>query len=584
MNDAVASSQTTKGLSHLTVSQFGRAQIWLLAVLIAVAVGAGALGGMRPITAVFLREQDLGVALVVLLASFVMLKQTAPLATVYPINLAEKRGRAIIAWLAVAVFALGWAGSQIVFAGYPLSFDEFWAVADGEFLSRGVPMARLPEEWREYAPALQPTFVRIVPEEGLWMSNYLPVNAMLQWIGGTAASPLMAAGSVAMVALIARRLMPQMREAPLIAAILLATSSQVVILAMTPYAMTAHLLFDLVWLWLFIQRRAWAYALSLVVAALAMGLHQEAYFPLFALPFLLERFLAGERAFSILYVALIGAGFLAWNGYDAFAYAWFAVEPETGSPSGSGRLVDDLIRRVTAINVTAAALMGANLLRFSLWQNPIVPAVLVLAAWPIVRLSADAPRELRAMLLSIVGTALFLFVVIPFQGHGWGYRYLHGQLGGAVLIVTFALCRLIHGEHGRAWKGVVVGATFLAMLLIPIRAWQAHHFASPYAEANTALLAWEDADVIVIDAPSHSYTVDLTRNDPWLRNPVKRMDAQSLSEEQLDRLCARYRVRFFKNEDAMRFSIPERPESQRSDPSFPDGCLRNVASEEPVLR
>ena len=572
MSDPTAPAAAPDRLASLVPDQFGRAQIWLLVVLLFAAIGAGAVGGMHHVTAVYLRQQDLAVALLVLVATFLVLRQQDRLASLYPGSMTVGRKKATIGLLALGVFVLGWAGSYLVFSGYPLSFDEFWARADGEIVARGIPMARLPEEWREYAPALQPIFARLLPEEGLWASTYLPVNAALQWLGGQAASPIMAGASVVMVALIARRLMPDMGQAPLIAAILLATSSQLVITGMTPYSMSAHLFFDLVWLWLFIQRRAWAYALSLPIAALAMGLHQEAYFPLFALPFLLERFLAGQRVFSVAYVALIGAGFIAWNNYDVFAYGWFGVEPAANAASGSGRLVTDLLQRVSAIGASAVAMMGANLLRFTLWQNPVVVVLVVLAAWPIARLAGGAPRELRAMLLSIVGTSLFMLIVIPLQGHGWGYRYLHGQMAGAVLIATYAFGRLSAGPQGPQWKSLMVGMTLLAALLLPLRAWQAHDFASPYAKADAALAELDDAEVVIIDAPRHAYAVDLTRNDPWLRNTIKRMDAGRLTDEQLAQLCARYRVRFFTGTDADRFDIPLLPEDLQQEPRFPDRC------------
>ena len=564
-----ASDISLDPLVNLDPAHLDRAQIWLVLVLLLSALGAGLVGGMRFITAVFLREQDLLVAGIVIAAGFFAAWKNGALARFWPrVALASPLS---YWWIAGAVVALAGIGQALVFSGYPLSLDEFWARADGAILERGVPMARIPEEWREYAGALQPVFSRLLPDEGLWVSTYLPLNAVLQWLGGPLASPIMAAASILLVASVARTLLPDQPWAPLVAAVVLATSSQLLVTAMTPYAMTAHLLFNTLWLWLFVQNRAWALVLSVPVAALAMGLHQPAFFPLFALPFLLERFLAGQRIASTLYVAVIGGLFLAWSNYDLFAYGWFEAQPEGEASSGSGWLLGKLIERLSRGGIASVALMAANLLRFVLWQNPIVLPLVVIAAGPIVRLANGAPRELRAMLLGLVGTAVFMALVIPFQGHGWGYRYLHGLLGSCALIAAFAFGRLMQGAHADRWKGALVGATLLAIALFPLRAYQAYSFAAPYVAADRAIAEWQE-QVVIVDAPRHAYAVDLVRNDPWLASGGKRLVATKLSQAQFERLCKTYSLRIFTDDDAARFGLREWPGALQGEPVFAKGC------------
>lgn len=555
-------------------AQFGRVQLWTLALLIAVTIAAGSLGGIHHLTAQFMREQDLVVALVFIVAAMLIGWQQTRLEKLWP-----RQGLSafrIGALLAFGVFFAGVAGSYAVFGSFPLSLDEFWARADGEILARGVPLAQIPQEWRDFAPALQPIFTRMLPEEGLWASSYLPVNAAIQRLLGPFASPLMSAGSLVLAAMIARKLMPDLPAAPIMVAVLMATSAQLVVTAMTPYAMAGHLFFNLAWLWLLLQRKPWATLLSLLPAMLAMGLHQSAFFPLFALPFLLERFLAGERIFACLYVVAIGAGFLAWGSYDLFAYAWFGAQPVGGDASGLARQIGILIERVTDGGMLSLALMGANLLRFALWQNPVVVPLILLAAWPIARLSGDAPRELRAMLVGLVGAAIFMTLIIPLQGHGWGYRYLHGCLGSAALLAAFAFGRLTNPNETAGWKAILVGMTAVAVLLLPVRAWQAHSFAAPYIAADRTLNGWdaagEGAAVIIIDASAHAFASDLVRNDPWLEKGAKRMDARVLTPEQFDRLCQNYRVRIFADRDAAQAGISLLPEGLRRGPRFPEGC------------
>ncbi|MEO1731973.1 MAG: hypothetical protein AAFR64_14725, partial [Pseudomonadota bacterium] len=339
MTESSASSPETQSgfasLGQAEPTHFDRAQIWLVLALLLIAISANAIGGINYLTGLFLSEQDVLVAGIVIVGGLLVSKQREGLAKLWNALIGTRFLQVWIIAGLVLLVALG--GTFLVFSNYPLSLDEFWARADGAAFARGVPLAQIPQEWRSYGEALQPIFTRLVPDEGLWASTYLPVNALLQWLGGPVASPLMAAASVVMIALIARRLFPDEPFAPALAAILLATSAQTLLTAMTPYSMTAHLLFDLVWLWLFLQRRMWAYLASLVIAALAMGLHQEAFFPLFALPFLLERFLTGQRLFAVLYVICIGAGFLAWNSYDLFVYGWFDASPPVEATTGSDR-------------------------------------------------------------------------------------------------------------------------------------------------------------------------------------------------------------------------------------------------------
>ena len=74
----------------------------------------------------------------------------------------------------------------------------------------------------------------------------------------------------------------------MVGVILLVCSSQFLITAMTPYAMTAHLALNMIWLWLFLRDTRGAHALAAGVAFVACGLHQVVFHPLFAAPFILS--------------------------------------------------------------------------------------------------------------------------------------------------------------------------------------------------------------------------------------------------------------------------------------------------------
>ncbi len=109
---------------------------------------------------------------------------------------------------------------------------------------------------------------------------------------------------------------------------------------MTPYAMTAHLAFNLAWLWLFLRRGPPAQVAAMAVGFLATGLHQLVFFPLFALPFLAEDFLSGRRSGAVAHGLVIALGVLAWSNYDGFTAALMGVVPVDGATRNTGQLFD----------------------------------------------------------------------------------------------------------------------------------------------------------------------------------------------------------------------------------------------------
>ncbi|MDE2561766.1 MAG: hypothetical protein KGL48_05905 [Sphingomonadales bacterium] len=549
-----------------------RTQTNALLVMVVLAV-IGFAGIKLPyITYYQLVNQDLVAAALLVVAGIALRGRLASLARVRLGTASVKPGVTLwVAAIALAVVAFGVLGELVLFHGYSLSMDEYWARADGVIFATGKPMAQVPQEWRAFAPALEPTFARILPDSGYWSSTYLPVNALIQHLLGPLASPLMAGLSIIVAADLARQLLPGKRAAPLICALVLASSSQLLVTAMTPYAMNGHLFFNLVWLWLFLRREALAQGAAMVVAVLAIGLHQAAFFPLFAAPFLFEALLAHRRRLALAHFVVIAAGFLAWSHWDVICYSILHVAPPK-APAGSARLLDMLFARVLGSGLKSVGLMGLNLFRFQLWQNPVVVPLILMVAMPVLRM----PGRWRAMLGGIVLTTLFVLVVFPFQGHGWGYRYLHGLLGSASLLSTLAFYKLMPDDapdhEARQWRAYVLAMTaFALVILVPLHVFQAWKQAQPYVSANAALAGWK-ADVVVIDAPQHAYASDLTRNDPLLRNRPKRMDYDKLAPGQLAALCSRYSVRLFGNADAARFGIPDWAAESGAPRVYPAQC------------
>jgi len=542
---------TSEAIARDPLGAIIRATIAILLALALLALSYVRFGHAEYIATYFFIDQDMPALVLVIVMALLtrFLLRSATLAT--RLRAVMRAFEWLPVWaLAAFVAAIALMGSWLVFAQYPLSMDEFWARADGRIFAHGAPMAHVPAEWLPYAKALQPIFLQLLPNAGVWSSRYLPVNALIQLAFGPFASPLLAAISVVLVAAVARRLMPGNRSAPVICALLLASSSQLVVTAMTPYAMSAHLAFNLAWLWLFLKRNPAAHVAAMAVGLLATGLHQLVFFPLFALPFVAESFISGQRRWALAHGLAIAAGVLAWSHYDSFAAAMMGITPTPGAARDPGQLVGRAVGMFLQFGWENIAVMGLNLLRFLLWQNPLALPLVLVAAWKF----RDLPGPLRAALVGVLLLPAFVLFVEPFQGHGWGYRYLHGELGSVCLLATFGWCQMADRER-EAWRPFFASMMIAALaVLLPLRAYQAWLQASPYVAADRAL-DHVDADVVIIDAPYHAYTWDLARNSPWLDNRPKRMASFMLNDSQLAQLCQRYRVRFFTDDDAARFGI-----------------------------
>ena len=149
-------------------------------------------------------------------------------------------------------------------------------------------------------------------------------------------NPLCAALSVCLMAAVARQIWPNDKVKPLLAAGLLAASSQFLVMSMTAYAMPAHLALNLLWLWLYLapqKRRFW---LAPLVGVAALGLHQPFFHALFVTPFL-ARLVWERRWKTSCYFALVYlAGIACW-------YAWW----QHFIPSFSGGSSPQRLRRAS---------------------------------------------------------------------------------------------------------------------------------------------------------------------------------------------------------------------------------------------
>lgn len=471
-----------------------------------------------------------------------------------------------IAWIAAIVVGCTiLAIRHLVYFDFGLSADEFMAEFDARIFAHGRLFARVAAEWRDYVPALQPVFRLSVPENAFWISSYLPVNAALRAMFAVVGAPGLEGAvlaGVAVVALcgVARRLWPDRPDAAVVSVMVLATSSQFLITAATPYAMTAHLALNLLWLWLFLRDTPASHVVAAGVAFAACGLHQVVFHPLFATPFVLSLFWVKRWKLAAFYSVVYAVSVCFWILYWSILLRAGGVPLQEASEVG---IIHFIQRAYDLMDLSPRSLllMLYNLFRFLSWQNllffPLV--VLGLMAW------RSHSRTIACLALGVIATLGFVLVIMPYQGHGWGYRYLHGCLGGLALIAANGWISL--GERDAAAKGnpsriLLAGVAMSILVLLPWRAYQVHAFVSPYAAAVEAI-QMSPADVVIVDSVDIWFGVDLVRNDPFLRGSPKVMSLLNLDEGMLRELCGRYDIAIFDRRDASGFGlriVPDLPE------------------------
>ena len=443
----------------------------------------------------------------------------------------------------LGLLLLCWAGRYCLLANYDLTRDEQMAHFDATIFRTGRLYWPIASSWRSMADALNQFFILPIADRQAWMSAYLPVNAaaraLLAILGNEGlTSPLFTAIGALALWRIAVRLWPDDAGARGVALLLYAGSSQVIIQGMTAHAMAAHLALNLLWLALFLRGGAWSRAGAILIGFLATGLHQPLFHPLFVLPFLIA--LLAQRRWhpALVYGAAYTAIGLFWLSWPHLAATWAGGPMQVISATGD-RLdyADRILAMLRELSPVSLWLMAMNLLRFVTWQH--------LLALPLA--AAGVGLAWRAQLVRplLVGILLHIAVVgvlLAFQGHGWGYRYLHGVIGNLCLLGAqgwHSLCGRWPGRRLWLWSNA---ATFL--LLFPLHAWMAARLTLPYAQLSTAI-DHLPADIVVVDEGAVAFGSDLVVNRADLSNRPIRLMAGSVTLAQMVNLCRTRSIDFF---------------------------------------
>lgn len=527
-----------------------------LSLLAAIAIEQFEFSSAFPLARKLMQTQDMPV---LLSTAVLLLLLTALKLPVAWTDCSARLKRSTLAVPILAAFTVAALGTKFAAFDYALSRDEAMAVFDAKIIAGGHLLAPIPPEWRPYASALQPEFRLPIPGDVAWVSSYLPGNAAIRATLGFAFPGVIINAVLAVAALVAllgvaRQMWPEHRDAAVIAVVLAASSSQLLFMAMTPYAMSAHLALNLIWLWLFLRDTPSAHAGALAVGFLATGLHQFIFHPLFVAPFLLQ--LLADRRWKLggVYIACYAAIGLFWILYWQILLASADIAPQAATAMGGSYLASRITSLLSYFSPYGLETMVQNLLRFAAWQNPMMLVLLVpgfAAAW---RLGGT----LRSLAGGIVLTLAAMFVLLPYQDLGWGYRYVHGLIGNAALLAAGGWLELTPdrnpSSHRVAWGTVTATTAFAVLILLPIHGWQVRTQVAPYALAQ-ASIASDPADAVVIDTIGIYYGNDLVRNDPYLTNRPLSFDISFLNEELVRNLCTRFKLTVFHSADAARFGI-----------------------------
>lgn len=435
--------------------------------------------------------------------------------------------------IAVALAIFCYIGHRLLLMDYDLSRDEQMASFDAAIFSHGRLIWPLPPEWQKDASALNLEFMLPVANPIAWVSAYLPFNAALRAVVGSVVDPaltgpLLTAGSLLLIWSIAERIWPEDQEVPTIAVLLLLGSGQFVITGMTAYAMPAHLFFNLLWLRLFLADRRRCDGLAILVGFIATGLHQPLFHPMFVAPFLLLPLLERRWQRFAIFVLSYGAIGIFWLSWPIFIHSLVAGPASITAAAGTDYL--SRIAQVFSLSTANPTLMAANILRFCTWQHLfLVPLMAV--GFGVVRENRFAAALAASFLLPIVVIA----IILPYQGIGFGYRYLHGVLGNAVLLASFGWQKL--AARDEQLRPVMLRATAVSLLLLlPVQAWMANARYAPFAVMSKKIER-SGADYFLIKATAGPLAHDLVLNRPDLSNRPIRLGFEDI--ENADQLAKR---------------------------------------------
>jgi hypothetical protein len=192
-------------------------------------------------------------------------------------------------------------------------------------------------------------------------------------------------------------------------------------------------------------------------------------------------------------------------------------------------------------------LMAENLLRFAVWQHPLLLPLAVfggISCW-------KANPLARALALGSVLPIAVMAVLLPWQGHAWGYRYLHPVLGNVILLACYGYKTLEAGPLSLRRPFAVT--TAVAVGLLGVHAWMAAQLTAPFVQARNELDLLP-ADVVIADAATVPFAEDVVFNRFDLSNRPILLLADKLDSDDLPAICKLSSIAFYGAQNFKRIS------------------------------
>ncbi len=411
---------------------------------------------------------------------------------------------------ALVVFTITVVGTDVVFHRYLFSDDEYSGWFQAQIFAHGQRVATVPREWCRWIDAITPT--SIAASGCTWQLSYSAVNSLVRAgfivLGlDRFAGPVLAVISILLLAAICRRVWPNRPQRMWLAVIMLAASTQFLFMSMTAYAMPTHLVFALLWLWLYVIDRWWTILLLPFVSLVALAVHSPIPHGLLIPPFLL-RYLWQRRFWTAGYLFAVYGIALAYLARHV-PIATTGMAMSLASPSATWAVIHSLVHVPGAVNQTATPMSIALM---ATWNVPMA-LIAVLAAFLVWRRLDTFSRDLAFSFALVMVARAFMNP----QGEGWGYRYAYAALGNFAILAALGTEIMATSIGNRRAAAVTVAALATALFVqLPLRAVQVEKIVGPYARAQS-WLAGLPAKVVILPTDRVMWGRQLIRNDPFFR-------------------------------------------------------------------
>lgn len=414
-----------------------------------------------------------------------------------------------------------------VYRAHPVSMDEYAVVFQSKVFASGHLAGHFPHEWlsRLIPPWFQHWFLVTSPVTDDVISGYWPGFALLMapfaWFGVEwLCNPVLTAISMGVLAIVTRKMMPNLPAAPGWAVAFAVASPAVVIQGVSFYAMTSLMLANLLFIWGFLDPRPRPLFWSGVVGSVALTLHNPLPHILFAIPWVVwlirEKGWGRELWVLILgYVPLsllLGVGWMLLRGHVEGT----AGDIDAADPFGS--LMGVTAQMFTLPNRAILVMRAAGLVKLWVWA---MPGLLVLASlgWWRDRTEPYIGLLVASAYLTFIG---YFFVPVD-QGHGWGYRYFHS----AWFVLPLLAARYVALPTNKWNQGIRLFAAGLVVaglvIVTPIYSIGTARVVAGFMSQAPSDDASRPLRLTFIYPDRGFYAADLIQNDPFLRGDDLRL-------------------------------------------------------------